>query len=121
LGRLELRLIVRIPIIPGKNDDENNVRATAPFLRTQGHVDSIELIPYNRLAESKYTRLGLCYLLNGLQPPGLERMEEIEEMLSASSWPIRTVWGLRPTPKEGLCYERQREQRRNHSGGTSIS
>ena len=79
MGRLELRLIVRIPIIPGKNDDENNVRATASFLRAQSHVDSIELIPYNRLAESKYTRFGLRYLLNGLQSPGVERMVEIEE------------------------------------------
>ena len=46
----------RMPIIPGINDDEKNVLATAAFLHECG-MDRIHCLPYHRLGEVKSGRL----------------------------------------------------------------
>lgn len=50
----------RIPLIPGVNDTEENITASARFMSSLG-VDRVELLPYNKMAGSKYTLLGRDY------------------------------------------------------------
>lgn len=50
----------RIPLIPGINDDEENLAALSDFLREAGNP-RIKLIPYHVLGVDKYTRLGREY------------------------------------------------------------
>lgn len=52
--------ITRIPLIPTVNDTEENLRATAAFLRENG-VKRIELLPYHKLTGSKYAMTGRSY------------------------------------------------------------
>lgn len=59
------RLIVRLPLIPGINDDAGNVSLTAKFARSLPGVDTLDLLPYHRLGEPKYARLGREYPLAG--------------------------------------------------------
>ncbi len=47
---------VRTPLIPGVSDTEENMRATAEFLKENG-VEAIELLPYNKMAGGKYKML----------------------------------------------------------------
>jgi pyruvate formate lyase activating enzyme len=54
------RLIVRVPIIPGYNDTAENLDATAGFVRGLG-LQEVNLLPFHRLATSKYEQLGLNY------------------------------------------------------------
>lgn len=54
------RLIPRIPVIPGFNDDEQNMQATARFLQDNG-LTEVNLLPFHRLGSSKYTQLGRQY------------------------------------------------------------
>jgi len=52
-------VIVRIPLIPGVNDGEDNLAATAAFIKKcGGGIRGIELLKYNELAESKYASIG---------------------------------------------------------------
>ena len=48
--------VTRIPLIPGVTDTVENLTAIAAFVQEQG-VDRVELLPYNRMAGSKYTGL----------------------------------------------------------------
>ena len=48
--------VTRVPLIPGVTDTEENLTAIATFVREQG-VDYVELLPYNRMAGSKYAGL----------------------------------------------------------------
>ena len=48
--------VTRIPLIPGVTDTVENLTAIAAFVRAQG-VDYVELLPYNRMAGSKYAGL----------------------------------------------------------------
>jgi pyruvate formate lyase activating enzyme len=54
-------LIVRLPLLPEHNDDEDNLRRTADFARSVLRVDRVDLLPYHRLGEPKYARLGRRY------------------------------------------------------------
>jgi pyruvate formate lyase activating enzyme len=63
------RIIIRLPLIPGCNDDAENVRRTAVFARRLAGVERIDLLPYHRLGEVKYPRLGRDYLLRNTPVP----------------------------------------------------
>ena len=52
--------ITRIPLIPTVNDTEENIRETAIFMSNLG-VNKIELLPYNKMAGSKYLLMGRKY------------------------------------------------------------
>ena len=47
------RTTVRIPVIPGFNDDPENIRRTAAYLGTLEAVPEISLLPYHRLGRDK--------------------------------------------------------------------
>ena len=53
--------IIRIPLIPGVNDDIDNMQATAEFLTSAKNLSRVELMPYNVLAGAKYRAVGLEY------------------------------------------------------------
>jgi len=53
-------LCTRIPLIPTVNDTEENITATARFMRECG-VSYVELLPYNKMAGGKYLMLGRTY------------------------------------------------------------
>lgn len=53
--------IIRVPLIPGVNDDTVNLHETAQFLSGARNLIRVELMPYNRLAGAKYRAVGLEY------------------------------------------------------------
>jgi pyruvate formate lyase activating enzyme len=69
LSELGHKVIVRIPLIPGINDDEENLRQTGAFLASLPNVPPVELLPYHNIAEGKYAGLGMNYELAEIHPP----------------------------------------------------
>ncbi|MDD7384372.1 MAG: glycyl-radical enzyme activating protein [Actinomycetaceae bacterium] len=76
----KLRQIIRIPVIVGYNDDDENIDATAEFVKSIG-TKEINLLPYHRLGESKYEELDVEYEGKDLQTPSNELMEHIAERI----------------------------------------
>ncbi len=76
LARLGHQVTARVPVIPGINDDLENLRATAAFTAELG-LGRVDLLPYHAAAMSKYERLHRSYRLPGLQTPSDARMAEI--------------------------------------------
>ena len=58
LASASLHLQARMPVIPGINDDEENIRATAALLHECG-LDTIHCLPYHRMGEEKLGRIGM--------------------------------------------------------------
>ena len=81
LSELGHKIMVRIPVIPGVNDDEDNLRATGGFLAALPHVPPVELLPYHNIAEAKYAGLGKEYPLPEIHSPTSERMMESASIL----------------------------------------
>lgn len=48
---------IRVPLIPEFNDSLESIQATARFVRSELNNAPIDLLPYNKLGESKYSRL----------------------------------------------------------------
>jgi pyruvate formate lyase activating enzyme len=49
---------VRVPLIPGFNDSEGDIRKTAHFVKEELGKVPLEILAYNQLGEAKYDRLG---------------------------------------------------------------
>lgn len=63
LSHVGVPMIVRIPIIPNVNDDEDVLRRMFAFLERETAVKRVELLPYHRLGMSKYLGLGMPYAM----------------------------------------------------------
>ena len=66
-------MVPRLPVIPGLNASEENIRETARFIADIG-LDVLNLLPFHRLGESKYRQLGRTYALENQKPPTDEEM-----------------------------------------------
>jgi len=73
------RMIVRMPVVPGYNDSDENVLAMAQFLRKIGKHE-VNLLPFHRLGVSKYEQLGMDYAYKDTQAPSVEKMNQIKKI-----------------------------------------
>ena len=84
IARLEIPMVIRIPVIPSVNDSQENIRTTARFVRDHlPGVIGIEMLPYHRLGLSKYASLGLEYQLDHIDPPDQAHMAMLRDLISA--------------------------------------
>jgi pyruvate formate lyase activating enzyme len=74
-------ITVRTPIIPGVNDDDENVLAIGEIAGSLCSGQRINILPYHNIAEEKYRRLRRPYRLPDIQPPSQERMSQIAATL----------------------------------------
>jgi pyruvate formate lyase activating enzyme len=74
LGRVHHQIWVRIPVIPGVNDDAPALQALARFAGSVPGVRQINLLPFHRTGLPKLARLGRANLLAGVKPPSAEAM-----------------------------------------------
>jgi len=81
-------LLVRFPVIPGINDDKDNVKKTADFLLSNG-IKRICLLPYHRAGIGKYKSLGRSYRLNSTKVPSKQKLNSIKKLLEASGLTVK--------------------------------
>ena len=61
LKKLGKKIWIRLPLIPGINDDEENIKATADFISSVSPVEQVNLLPYHNISMEKYRRLLKSY------------------------------------------------------------
>ncbi|WP_296897478.1 glycyl-radical enzyme activating protein [Thiohalocapsa sp.] len=88
LSREGHRLILRVPIIPGINDDEENLQAIGAFAADLPHLKRVDLLPYHRIGRDKYRRLGKPCPMPETEPPSEARMDEIAQVLRKFDLPV---------------------------------
>jgi pyruvate formate lyase activating enzyme len=79
-----------IPVIPGCNDSVANMAAAADFFRDFSRLERVELLPYHRLAESKYRRLAQAYSLEGTEAPTEEHLAKLREPFEQAGVTVKT-------------------------------
>ncbi len=70
-------IIIRVAIVPGINDDEENIRRTAEFAAALPYLQGVSLLPYHDTAVHKYANLERAYAIPQIRPPSAARMAEI--------------------------------------------
>lgn len=73
---------VRMPVVPGCNTGDDNVRATCDFLR-ELRIDGIWLLPYNHLWEAKLRALSSARPPMGIRPPEADFYKELSARFGA--------------------------------------
>jgi pyruvate formate lyase activating enzyme len=81
LARAGARLHVRFPLVPGVNDDDDNVRATGAFVAGLDGMPQVTVLPYHRLGADKYRRLGRDFAMGEVAAPGAERLRAVGDLL----------------------------------------
>lgn len=83
LFRQKTAIIIRIPIIPGFNDDIKTMDEIGLFLKKHNINDVIEridLLPYHKFGIGKYKALGYSYKLSDCKPPDNDLLKEIKQI-----------------------------------------
>jgi pyruvate formate lyase activating enzyme len=88
IAREHAAVAVRIPVIPGINDDEDNLEQSFRLLGELG-LSKVDLLRYHASGMEKYNRLSLAYRLTDVKPPTAQRMQEIAERFSCRGFQIR--------------------------------
>lgn len=81
LSALKKNIYIRVPIIPGINDDIENLSKLREFL-SKLNIIQINLLPYHKIGMDKYYRIHMDYKLNHVNEPSQEYMSSIMDYLS---------------------------------------
>ena len=80
LAKTTVDIIFRIPLIKGVNTSVENIKETAIFVRSlNGNRTIINLLPYHKIAENKFKKLGVLNEFIEFETP---RDNEIKEIIS---------------------------------------
>ncbi len=71
------RLILRMPVIEGVNDSDENIQRMADFMDSLGLFE-VNILPFHRLGASKYDQLGRVYEHVDDEPTPQEKLEHIQ-------------------------------------------
>ncbi len=74
-------ICIRIPVIPGITDNEENIRGIGAFLSSLPNRHPVELLPYHPTAQAKYERLARPYDLKGTSSPSGGHLATLAQIL----------------------------------------
>ena len=75
---------IRIPLIEGVNADDENIVESARFISAlAGESKQVNILPYHKIAENKYLKLGRTIKLDGMSEPSVQRQEEIVKIVES--------------------------------------
>lgn len=89
LNELGAQIWIRFPLIPGINDDEGNLAATADFVRSLNDPPPVHLLPYHRIGSDKYARLGIPYSMSQIEPPTQKHVFDVAERFLARGLDVK--------------------------------
>jgi pyruvate formate lyase activating enzyme len=86
-------IMIRIPVIPGINDDREHLESIRDFIlkSKSRNLKKINLLPYHKIGASKYRKFKIPYHMNGVEPPSPARMKELKDFFSETG--IKTKIG----------------------------
>jgi pyruvate formate lyase activating enzyme len=80
---------LRLPLIPGVNDDEHNIRSTGLFAASLPGITGIDVLPYHSTARSKYTKLGRPYPGEHIPAASLSKVNQVVHILQHCGLRVR--------------------------------
>lgn len=89
-----VRMRIRIPLIPGFNDTDENIEKVAKFSKELGSsVAGVDILPYHNWAEKKYEQLDREYLLKGIPALTSEEVTDFVEIFKKHGLGDVTIGG----------------------------
>jgi len=84
-------LMVRIPVIPGFNDDADHLEKLKQFLSDTktNSLRKINLLPFHKTGSSKYKRFDIPYRMTNVEPPDKGKMQMLKEFFSETGIKVK--------------------------------
>ena len=87
LNQLTVPVWLRIPLIPGINDDLDTLQQMAQLAKANPCVQQVDVIGYHRTGIAKYGRMGMVYGLDTVAPPTVDHMKTAVELFRSEGVP----------------------------------
>ena len=92
LAQTGANIKIRIPVIPGFNDDDKNIEMTAQFVKSLETIEQVDILPYNSGGLEKATRLADDLEIMKKVTPNNGEMENIKKNLQEFGFKV-TIGG----------------------------
>lgn len=89
---LDKRLMLRVPLIPGYNDSDDNMEKTAAFaaeLNKSGNLAMVNVLPYHSLGAGKYGVMKMDYKMENTRPPSQEKIDKVLQIFKRAGVPAQ--------------------------------
>jgi len=83
LADMQKNVIVRIPLIPGINDDEDHIEAMGRFIAGLQGIRHIDLLPYHNFQTSKYAKFQVPYKYDTIESDNMRSVDAVAAQLQA--------------------------------------
>jgi pyruvate formate lyase activating enzyme len=88
LAKMEKRIVIRLPLVPSINDDEENLSQMAEFLRSLKGITQISLLPFHKLGKDKYKGLQKRNPSENFTSPSAESLEKTKRDLMSYGFTV---------------------------------
>ncbi|MDR1542233.1 MAG: glycyl-radical enzyme activating protein [Clostridiales bacterium] len=82
-------LLIRVPVIPGFNDTQEEIAAISSFAKSLPGVKKMRLLPFHQYGAGKYARLGMEYRMAGAAAPEASKMEELRKTAAGAGLDVQ--------------------------------
>jgi pyruvate formate lyase activating enzyme len=69
LGARRRPVWLRYVLVPGVTDNMDDISTIATFAAGLGNVERVDVLPFHQMGQYKWEKLGIPYLLEGIEPP----------------------------------------------------
>ena len=83
LARETVEITIRIPLIPGINDDDENITRTGTYISRLPGVENVDILPYHEAARYKYLKINADYYTKNILPPDGDRLSAVAQRLES--------------------------------------
>ena len=82
LSDLGSNIIIRIPVIPGINDTDEDILQFIHVLKDL-RIKGIDLLPYHKIAAHKYQKMELVYKMDNISEPSEDSLSRLRDTLKS--------------------------------------
>ncbi|MGD9136515.1 MAG: glycyl-radical enzyme activating protein [Desulfobacterales bacterium] len=81
-------MVLRVPLIPDVNDDEQEFGAIVAFAKSLPHLLSIHILPFHQIGRDKYEQLGMAYELSQLKEENSKRVKACVDLAQKAGFKV---------------------------------
>lgn len=88
LSKRNIPVWIRYVLVPNLTDDPKDIESLAQFLTTLSNIERIDILPFHKMGEYKWEKLGYNYELTHVKEPSPESVTEAKNIFKAYHLPI---------------------------------
>lgn len=76
-------MVIRVPLIPGYNDSDENITAIAKTVAELTREALVNILPYHRYGENKYRMIDMRYQLDDVKSPTEDELGKAKQIMES--------------------------------------